>query len=134
MMLQKVRVDKWLWSVRIFKSRTLASDMIKSNKVKVNENEVKSSFLLQRKDTVTVKKNGINFSFKVIDLIEKRVSAPLAAVCYEDVTPQEELNKYDDWFAGKIGAEARDKGAGRPTKKDRREIDTFKDFYFDDDE
>ena len=130
-MAEKVRIDKWLWSVRIFKSRTLASDTIKANKVKVNNNEVKSSFLVQRNDTVVVKKGGFNFTFKVIDLIEKRVGAPIAVRCYQDQTPIEELNKYNDWFTGKIGAEFRDRGTGRPTKKDRREIVTFKDFYFD---
>jgi ribosome-associated heat shock protein Hsp15 len=130
-MAEKVRIDKWLWSVRIFKSRTLASDTIKSNKVKVNGNEVKSSFLIQRGDVIVVKKGGFNFTFKVIDLIEKRVGAPIAVKCYKDLTPPEELNKYNDWFTGKANAETRDRGAGRPTKKDRREIDEFKDYYFD---
>jgi ribosome-associated heat shock protein Hsp15 len=133
-MKEKVRIDKWLWSVRIFKSRTLASDTIKSNKVKVNGNEVKSSFLTQRNDVVTVKKGGFNFTFKVIELIEKRVGAPIAVRCYQDITPPEELQKYEDWFSGKLGTEFRDRGTGRPTKRERREIDTFKDFYFDDGE
>jgi ribosome-associated heat shock protein Hsp15 len=140
-MAEKVRIDKWLWSVRIFKSRTLASDTIKSNKVKVNDNEVKSSFLVQRNDVIVVKKGGFNFTFKVLDLIEKRVGAPIAALCYRDMTTQEELNKYNDWFTGKRNAETRDRGTGRPTKRDRRDIDDFKDidaklkdFYFDDGE
>ena len=129
---EKVRIDKWLWSVRIFKSRTLASDMIKTNKVKVNGNEVKSSFLIQRKDNITVKKGGFSFTFRVDELIEKRVGAPIAVTCYTDLTPPEELNKYNDWFIGKAGSEFRDRGSGRPTKKDRREIDDFKGYYFDD--
>ena len=133
-MIEKVRIDKWLWSVRIFKSRTLAGDMIKTNKVKVNDREVKASFLLQRNDIISVKKGGFNFSFKVIELIEKRVGAPIAVKCYLDTTPPEELNKYNDWFVGKAGAEHRNRGTGRPTKKDRREIDDFKGFYFDDGE
>jgi ribosome-associated heat shock protein Hsp15 len=133
-MAEKVRIDKWLWSVRIFKSRTLASDTIKSNKVKVNGNEVKSSFMIQRGDTILVKKGGFNFSFKVVDLIEKRVGAPIAVRCYNDITPPEELQKYESWFLNKTGAEARDRGTGRPTKRERREIDTFKDFYFDEGE
>lgn len=131
-MAEKVRIDKWLWSVRIFKSRTLASDIIKSGKVKVNGTQVKSSFLTQRGDEIIVKKGGFNFTFKVIQLIEKRVGAPIAVTCYKDITPAEELQKYDDWFTGKMGAaEMRERGAGRPTKKDRREIDDFKGFYFD---
>ncbi len=127
-MLKKVRIDKWLWSVRIFKSRSMATDACKSSKVKVGEQNIKPSYLLQRGETVLVKKNGFNLTFKVIDLLEKRVSAVLAQPCYEDLTPPEELNKYTDWFVGKGRPEAREKGAGRPTKKDRREIDRFKDF------
>lgn len=132
-MAEKVRIDKWLWSVRIFKSRTLAADTIKSGKVKVNEMQVKSSFLVSRGDTIIVKKGGFNFTFKVIDLIEKRVGAPIAVQCYKDLTPEEELNKYQDWFVGKTGAEMRDRGTGRPTKRERRDIDGFKDYYFDED-
>ena len=133
-MAEKVRIDKWLWSVRIFKSRTLAADTIKSGKVKVNEIQVKSSFLITRGDTIIVKKGGFNFTFKVIDLIEKRVGAPIAVQCYKDLTPEEELNKYQDWFVGKTGAEMRDRGTGRPTKRERRDIDDFKGYYFDDGE
>ncbi len=95
-MAEKVRIDKWLWSVRIFKSRTLAGDMIKTNKVKVNGKEVKASFLIQRNDTIVVEKGGFNFTFKVLDLIEKRVGSPIALTCYQDMTPPEELNKYND--------------------------------------
>ena len=133
-MAEKVRIDKWLWSVRIFKSRTLASDIIKSGKVKVNGTQVKSSGLIVRGDEVIVKKGGFNFTFKVLQIIEKRVGSPIAVTCYKDTTPAEELEKYNDWFSGKDGAEMRDRGTGRPTKKDRREIDGFKGFYFDDGE
>ena len=124
--LDKVRIDKWLWSVRIFKSRTVATDEVKSGKVKIDGNPVKASYLLQRGELLEVRKNGFNFQYKVVDLIEKRVGAPLAQKCYEDLTPQEELNKYNAWFAGKAAAEQREKGAGRKTKKERRNIDQFK--------
>ncbi|HPK09730.1 MAG TPA: RNA-binding S4 domain-containing protein, partial [Saprospiraceae bacterium] len=77
-------------------------------------------------DMVGVRKNGFDFRFKVLKLIDKRVGAALAIECYENVTPEEELNKYKDWFIGKAQAEVREKGAGRPTKRDRREIDTYK--------
>ncbi len=127
-MLKKVRIDKWLWSVRIFKSRSMATDACKSGKIKISEKNVKPSYLLHREEIVFVKKNGFNLTFKVIDLLEKRVSATLAQPCYEDLTPPEEMNKYNDWFVGKGRPESRDKGAGRPTKKDRREIDRYKDY------
>jgi len=127
-MLKKVRIDKWLWSVRIFKSRSMATDACKSGKIKVGENNVKPSYLLQREEIISVKKNGFDLTFKVVDLLEKRVSAVLAQPCYEDLTPAEELNKYKDWFVGKGRPEVREKGAGRPTKRDRRDIDKFKDY------
>jgi len=127
-MLKKVRIDKWLWSVRIFKSRSMATDACKSGKIKVGENNVKPSYLLQREEVISVKKNGFDLTFKVVDLLEKRVSAVLAQPCYEDLTPAEELNKYKDWFVGKGRPEVREKGAGRPTKRDRRNIDKFKDY------
>jgi ribosome-associated heat shock protein Hsp15 len=126
-MLKKVRIDKWLWSVRIFKSRTLATDACKSGKVKIDDVNVKPSYLVQRDEHVVVQKNGFRFQFKVVDLIQKRVSAPLAQACYEDLTPEEELNKYKDWYIGKGASEKREKGAGRPTKRERRLIDRFKD-------
>lgn len=136
-MSQKVRVDKWLWSVRIFKSRTIATDTIKAGKVKVNNALVKASQLVQAGDRISVQKSGFQFMFEVINPIEKRVGAIIAQACYTDLTPAEELNKYKDWFVGKAGGEFRERGSGRPTKKERREIDDFKtssDFYDWDDE
>lgn len=131
-MLNKVRIDKWLWSVRIFKSRTIASEACRSGKVKIDGKNVKPSFLVEREAEVFVHKGGFNLHFKVVDLIQKRVSATLAQQCYENLTSEEEMNKYKDWFVGKGANEQREKGAGRPTKKERREIDEFKDdFYFD---
>ena len=126
-MLKKVRVDKWLWSVRIFKSRSQATDACKSGKVKIDEQNVKPSYLLQRDEVLQVKKNGFNMVFKVVDLLDKRVSATLAEPCYENRTPEDEMNKYNSWYIGKARPEIREKGAGRPTKRERREIDRFKD-------
>ncbi|MEM9888672.1 MAG: RNA-binding S4 domain-containing protein [Bacteroidota bacterium] len=130
-MLKKVRIDKWLWSVRIFKTRTMATDACKSGKVKIEGINVKASYLLQREEIVHVRKNGFDLQFKVVDLIEKRVGAPIAQKCYEDLTPEEELNKYKDWFVGKGRSEFREKGAGRPTKRERRQIDEFKEDYLE---
>lgn len=126
-MLKKVRIDKWLWSVRIFKSRSLATDSCKSGRVKIEGKPLKPSYLVQRGEVLEVRKDGFNLTFKVVDLIDKRVSATLAQPCYENLTPDEELNKYKDWFIGKAPPEKREKGAGRPTKKERRNIDRFKD-------
>ena len=127
-----VRIDKWLWSVRIFKSRTLANGMVKSGKVKVNTVKIKPAYKVSQGDSVVVEKNGYNFTFEVVKLLNKRVSAPIAQTAYVDHTPEEELSKYTSWFVGKAGSEFREKGAGRPTKRARRDLDSFKrSFYFD---
>jgi ribosome-associated heat shock protein Hsp15 len=131
--LNKVRLDKWLWAVRLFKSRTMATDACKAGKVKIKGISLKPSYLLMAGETIELKKNGFNLTFKVNQILEKRVSAVLAAPCFDDLTPQEEMNKYKDWFVGKSGTEIRERGDGRPTKKDRREIDDFKGMYFDED-
>lgn len=128
-MADKVRIDKYLWSIRIFKSRTLATDACKEGKVKLHEENAKPSALVTIGDIIDVVKDGFKLKYKVVQLIEKRVSPILAKPCYEDLTPEEEINKYKSWFIGKGGPERRERGAGRPTKRDRREIDEFKDYY-----
>lgn len=125
--LTKVRIDKWLWSVRIFKTRTMAANACKTGKVKIDGVNLKPAYMVQREETIQVKKDGFNLVYKVVDLIEKRVSATLAAPCYENLTPAEELNKFKNWYLGNKPTEIRDKGAGRPTKRDRRMIDKHKD-------
>ncbi|MCB0639578.1 MAG: RNA-binding S4 domain-containing protein, partial [Lewinella sp.] len=83
-MADKVRIDKWLWSVRIFKTRTLAANAVRNGKVKVDGAPTKASHQVQRGDRLQVHKNGFNLEFEIIDLIEKRVGAPLAQKCYID--------------------------------------------------
>jgi len=128
----KVRIDKWLWSVRIFKSRTIATEACKKSRITINHVAVKPSFLVQRDAVVSVRKDGFLLTFKVIDLISKRVSATLAAVCYENLTPEDELNKFKTWYIGKARPEWRLRGEGRPTKRERRDLDLFKDGWFED--
>lgn len=126
----KVRIDKWMWSVRIFKSRTQATDACKTGKIKINDIAAKPSSTVEIGDRVSVRKNGFHLQFKVVELIKKRVGAPIAINCYENLTSEEELNKFNAWFVGKGKIESREKGAGRPTKKDRRRIDDFKEDWF----
>lgn len=122
----KMRVDKWLWNVRIFKSRTKATDSCKSGKIKINDLNVKPSLLIERDAIIQVRKEGFDLVFKVVELIPRRVSATLAAPCYENLTSEDELNKYKDWYVGKAAPERRERGSGRPTKRDRRTLDEFK--------
>lgn len=128
-MADKVRIDKYLWSIRIFKSRTLATDACKEGKVKLHDENAKPSTMVTVGDIIDVVKDGFKLKYKVVQLIEKRVSPILAKPCYEDLTPEDEINKYKSWFIGKGGPERRERGAGRPTKRDRREIDEFKEYY-----
>jgi ribosome-associated heat shock protein Hsp15 len=122
--LGKVRIDKWLWATRWFKTRTLATDACQSGRVKVEGVNVKPSYNIQIGQTVQVTKNSIRHILKVEGLIEKRVGAPEAQKCYTDLTPPEEKDRLSPSFF--LHFEVRDKGAGRPTKKERREIDKFK--------
>ena len=124
--MDKVRIDKWLWAVRIFKSRTLSGDVVRANKVRINGTVVKPSTSVQVGDKVQVVRNGFNMEYEVLKLIDKRVGAPIAVTCYQDLTPEEEMTKFKDWFVGKNAGEFREKGAGRPTKRERRELDQFK--------
>jgi ribosome-associated heat shock protein Hsp15 len=132
--MEKIRIDKYLWAIRIYKSRTMATEACREGKVKLNGAVVKSSALTVIGDTIEVHKDSFRFKYKVVQLIEKRVSAILAKPCYEDLTPEEELNKYKMWFVGKGGPERRERGAGRPTKKERREIEGYKEGDDDDDD
>ena len=122
--IQKIRIDKWLWSVRMYKTRTLATEACAAGKVKMDGESLKASYLLKTGQTVQINRQGEKTILKVLKLIEKRVSAPLASVCYEDLTPPEEKNKLQ--FPS-VFYEVRDRGIGRPTKRNRRDIDKFKD-------
>lgn len=125
--MSKVRIDKWLWSVRIFKTRSLSTKNCKAGNVSLSSGKtLKPSYEIKIGDTVIVKKNSINFTIDVTQLISKRVSYIKAIECYKDNTPPEELKKFESWFITARGTEYREKGQGRPTKKERRELDDFK--------
>lgn len=129
--MKSTRIDKWLWAIRIFKSRSLATTTCKSGKVKINNKTAKPSGAVEENDLISVKKNGFNLELIVKKVIDKRVSATLAAPCYENITSEQEMNKFKDWFIGKAKNEVREKGSGRPTKRERREIEEFKLFEFE---
>lgn len=125
-MAEGVRVDKWLWAVRLFKTRSQATEACKKGDVSINDLPVKPSRMLQANEIIKVRKAPITRSFKVLALAGKRMGAKLVVDFVEDVTPAEELEllemqKHMRWSA-------RDKGTGRPTKKDRRELDDFFDW------
>lgn len=119
----EARIDKWLWAVRIFKTRTIAAEACKRGRVMLKGALVKPARMVKAGDVIEVRKPPIIYSFKVIQPIEKRVGAKLVPEFMENVTTPDqyeilEMNK----IAGFID---RQRGLGRPTKKDRRELDQF---------
>ena len=119
-----VRIDKYLWAVRVYKTRTLAADACKKGKVTVDEIPAKASRTVSTGDVIKVRKMLVIYSYRVKDPIEKRVGAKIVNDYVENITPQDELQKLDmqDDFYVK-----RDRGAGRPTKKERRLLDDIQD-------
>lgn len=122
--MEGIRVDKWLWSVRAFKTRSQATDACKSGKVKIDDNTVKPSREIKLNEEIIVQVNHISRTLKVIGLLTNRVGAKLVADYMEDLTPPEEYEK--EKLKREINYEYRDRGLGRPTKKERRLIDRLK--------
>lgn len=128
--LKSERVDKWLWNVRIFKTRSLAIEACKKGRVKVNGIDVKPAKELKAGDSILVRKPPVNFSYKVIAFPKNRVGAKLLPDYVENTTPEDELRKLETGFFAFQGF--RDQGTGRPTKKERRTLDEIKELAFDD--
>ena len=120
-----VRMDKWLWAARLFKTRSLAADAIKGGKVKIDGNPVKPSREVKEGDIIQVQIDQLHKIVEVKTVVKNRVSAKLVPEVYNDLTPKEEYERIEFMHAYK--AEWRDRGAGRPTKKERRMIEKMKD-------
>ena len=120
-----VRMDKWLWAARLFKTRSLAADAIKGGKVKIDGNPVKPSREVKEGDIIQVQIEQLHKIVEVKTVIKNRVSAKQVPEVYNDLTPKEEYERIEFMHAYK--AEWRDRGAGRPTKKERRMIEKMKD-------
>ena len=120
-----VRMDKWLWAARLFKTRSLAADAIKGGKVKVDGNPVKPSREVKEGDVIQVQIEQLHKVVQVKTVIKNRVSAKQVPEVYTDLTPKEEYERIEFMHAYK--SEWRDRGAGRPTKKERRMIEKMKD-------
>ena len=119
-MTEGVRIDKWLWAVRIYKSRSLATEECKRGRILIGDEAVKPSRNIHIGDIIVVRKPPLTLTYQVTGLMEKRGSATLAAENVTDLTSQEELDRVR--FARENAFFVRDRGTGRPTKKDRRDI------------
>lgn len=122
-MSEQVRVDKWLWAVRVFKTRSIATDAVKKGRVSIDDLPVKPSRVVKVGDVVAVRKPPITYRYKVLQLSGKRMGAKLVSDFMEDVTPQSELEILE--VQRNMGWFQRDRGTGRPTKKERRDLDDF---------
>ena len=119
----EVRIDKWMWATRIFKTRTIATDACKKNRISVGGVTVKPSRMIKTGDVISVRKPPVTYSFRVLGVTENRMGAKLVPQYLENITPPEE---YEILELNRIsGFVDRARGLGRPTKKDRRELDDF---------
>lgn len=119
----EARIDKWMWAVRIFKTRTIAAEACKKGRVTIGGSQVKAARMIKAGDVIQVKKSPITYSFKVLQAIEKRVGAKLVSEYMENVTTPDQ---YELLEMSKIsGFVNRARGTGRPTKKDRRNLEDF---------
>ena len=118
-----MRIDKYLWCIRFFKTRSIATEACKKGHVKINGDSIKPSKLVFNGEKLTVRKDQLNYQIQVLDLPASRVGAKLVDLYRKDITPKEEFEKMEllkyskDYY--------RKKGVGRPTKKDRRDIDDY---------
>lgn len=119
----EARLDKWLWAARIFKTRSIAADACKNGRVTIGGVKQKASKMIKEGDIIEVRKPPITYSFKVLKAIQNRVGAKLVPEVLENVTAKEQLELLEmNRIGGFIG---RARGTGRPTKKERRELDDF---------
>ncbi len=118
----QVRIDKWLWAVRIFKTRSIASEACKKGHVTIDDMPVKSSRVVKVGEIIGVRKPPITRKYKVKSLSGKRMGAKLVPDFMEDITPVEELELLE---MQRTNFYVRDRGAGRPTKKERRDLEQF---------
>ncbi len=123
-----IRLDKYLWAVRIFKTRSDAADAVRNNRVLVNGSYAKPSREVRQGDIITVKRMPVTYQYKVLDLVSSRQPAKNVPNYCLNITPQEELDKLT------VPRETifvfRERGTGRPTKKERREIDALMEGFY----
>lgn len=123
----KLRLDKFIWAIRIAKTRSLAHEAISKGKIKINFKDIKPSYQPQENDIITIHRNSAVFSYKVIVLTDKRIGAKLVHDFIKNITPPEEIEKFEQYLLSQ--KLYRINGDGKPSKKDRRDLDDFKENY-----
>ncbi|MDB5021452.1 MAG: RNA-binding protein [Pedobacter sp.] len=128
---EKLRIDKYLWSIRLFKTRSLATDACRAGRIKQNGQNVKPSAIVKVGDVYQVSKGIEKKVIEVVDLLYTRPESKIAVTKYKDITPVEDTVAFKSMFHAPLMK--RDRGTGRPTKRDRREIDDHTDNFFESD-
>ncbi len=123
-MIEGVRIDKWLWAVRLFKTRSQATDACKSGKIRIDGHIVKPSREVKPGDEISISQQAFTKNVKVLGILDNRVGAPLVPDYMKDLTPEEEYARIK--MMRQLNFEFRDPGTGRPTKRHRREIEVLK--------
>lgn len=126
-----VRIDKWLWMVRLFKTRSMATDACNAGKIKMNGTNLKPSKNIKENEIYVVHIGQLEKTVQVLDSPKSRVGAPLVPQYYTDLTPQEEYERVKMLH---MRFEFREHGEGRPTKRDRRQIEYIKNYYGEEDD
>ena len=121
--MSEARIDKWMWAVRIFKTRTIAAEACKKGPISINGALAKAARMVKADDVIQVRKPPVTYSFKVLRPIEKRVGAKLVPEVMENITTPDQYELLE--MSRVSGFVDRAKGTGRPTKKDRRELEGF---------
>lgn len=132
-MAETARIDKWLWAARVYKTRSLAANACKNGRVTIGGVNVKPSHVIKAGVVINVKKPPVTYSFRVLSCIEQRVGAKLLPTIYENVTDPKQYELLE--MTRISGFVDRARGTGRPTKKDQRSLEAFRDyalFGFDD--
>lgn len=122
----KIRVDKYMWCVRLAKTRSQATELISKGKVRLNGQEIKPSREIKPGDVIAIQKHNAFFEYEVLDFLDKRVGAKLVENYLRDITKLEEIEKYKAYQLSQ--SSYREYGTGKPSKKDRRDLDDFLDF------
>lgn len=128
--MSEVRIDKFLWAMRIYKTRSIATDACKNGRITMNGLQLKPSRTFHVGDTFSVRKGPITYTYRILQLCQNRLGAKMVPEYIRDITAPEQLELLE--LARLAGQSGRDRGTGRPTKKDRRDIETFmSDAYLD---
>tara|TARA_B100002019_G_C21152986_1_gene539206 strand:- start:34 stop:429 length:396 start_codon:yes stop_codon:yes gene_type:complete len=123
--ISSTRIDKWLWVTRFFKTRSLATDACKKKQIRIGEQPLKPSRIVQAGEIITLKKGPLTQHLRILHVLDRRAGASKARECYEDLTPQENYQKAREQKRNQVQLKIESSAKGRPSKKQRRDLEAF---------